>query len=414
MKWKQELSDYSRSVFGLFGSECGREWAIPHSDFFEGITGVSGDYYHDKGLVKKTGASVIPFFEMVYHDTIAAYGKYGYDIHNSAAYVLHHLILGRTMHYHNVPSHLYWKNPVIESEPLQITPLAPTVVIKGPRQFEITHAWQVQKSIAGDWHAFVHFTDAEGKILFQNDYAPTPPTSQWKAGAIRQGPYRVTVPQQFNGPFEIRVGLFNREQGTRAQLLTAEAERQCKVGWLQTTNNTITFIANKLAPARPLDSGLFTRAHQGWAEGLHPYDRFVKNTAELLAPLNEITARMRLESHRFLTPDLLVQESVFGSGAERVSVVANFSASDYPIKSATGGDIRLPPWGFLIESPCYLAFHARSFNGLEYATPAMFTLRSLDGQPMENSRKIRVFHGWGDTQLKLSKTYTIPREMVIE
>ena len=39
MKWKQALSDYAREVFGVFGSECGREWAIPHSDFFEGLTG---------------------------------------------------------------------------------------------------------------------------------------------------------------------------------------------------------------------------------------------------------------------------------------------------------------------------------------------------------------------------------------
>ena len=28
-------------IFGLFGSECGREWALPHSDFFEGLVGVS-------------------------------------------------------------------------------------------------------------------------------------------------------------------------------------------------------------------------------------------------------------------------------------------------------------------------------------------------------------------------------------
>src|SRR5436190_8922210 len=28
IKWKQALSDYARDVFGVFGSECGREWAI--------------------------------------------------------------------------------------------------------------------------------------------------------------------------------------------------------------------------------------------------------------------------------------------------------------------------------------------------------------------------------------------------
>jgi len=29
LKWKQELSDYARGVFGVFGSECGREWGHP-------------------------------------------------------------------------------------------------------------------------------------------------------------------------------------------------------------------------------------------------------------------------------------------------------------------------------------------------------------------------------------------------
>ena len=37
MKWKQALSDYAREVFGIFGSEDGREWAIPAQRFLRGI-----------------------------------------------------------------------------------------------------------------------------------------------------------------------------------------------------------------------------------------------------------------------------------------------------------------------------------------------------------------------------------------
>ena len=57
MKWKQEISDYARGLFGSFGSEDGREWAIPHADFFEGLTGVSGSSYHNSGsdLLKEVG-----------------------------------------------------------------------------------------------------------------------------------------------------------------------------------------------------------------------------------------------------------------------------------------------------------------------------------------------------------------------
>jgi hypothetical protein len=117
MKWKQAISDYAREVFGIFGSECGREWAIPHSDFFEGLTGVSGTYYHNKDLVKTLGAAVVPLFEMVYRDCIALYGKYGYDAGQAAEYVLHHLALGRPLHYHSVPSHLYWQGGETNATP---------------------------------------------------------------------------------------------------------------------------------------------------------------------------------------------------------------------------------------------------------------------------------------------------------
>lgn len=95
--WKSRLSDYAREVFGLFGSECGREWALPHSDFFEGLVGVSGKYYHSldpSGL----GATVIPFWETVYHDCVISWGKYGYDAGSAAEYVAHHVLCARPLH----------------------------------------------------------------------------------------------------------------------------------------------------------------------------------------------------------------------------------------------------------------------------------------------------------------------------
>ena len=54
------------------------------------------------------------------------------------------------------------------------------------------------------------------------------------------------------------------------------------------------------SPAAPIpaagDPALFTRAEGGWAEGLHPVDRFIKNTCEVLCPLNEMTVRCTLRS----------------------------------------------------------------------------------------------------------------------
>jgi hypothetical protein len=105
--WKIKLSDKARELFGLFGSECGREWALPHSDFFEGLVGVSGRYYHNlrPGAL---GARVIPFWEMVYHDCQICYGKYGYPADQAAEYVAHHVLCARPLNYHSIPDHLYW------------------------------------------------------------------------------------------------------------------------------------------------------------------------------------------------------------------------------------------------------------------------------------------------------------------
>jgi hypothetical protein len=288
MKWKQALSDYARQEFGVFGSEDGREWAIPHADFFEGLTGVSGFWYHDPKVIAQTGGVSIPLFELVYRDCIALYGKYGYDISAAAAYVLYHISIGRTLNYHDIPPHLYWK----ETSPLPAAPKAP-----------------------------------------------------------------------------------------------------------QTTGK---------------DPALFSRADHGWAEGLHPTDRFVKNTYEILSPLNELTAQMPMTGHKFLPPNYQVQRSVFGEGANQVLVVVNTGSSDYPLESRLGGDCVLPAGGFLIEAPTFVAFHARRWNGLTYADAPLFTLRSTDGEPLARSRSIRVFHGFGDPRVRLGlDTRTVAKEEVV-
>jgi hypothetical protein len=114
--WKSQLSDRARELFGLFGSECGREWALPHSDFFEGLVGVAGRCFHN--LQPETfGAQVIPFWEMVYHDCQICYGKYGYAADQAGPYVAHHVLTARPLNYHAVPDHRYWLDNAREAAP---------------------------------------------------------------------------------------------------------------------------------------------------------------------------------------------------------------------------------------------------------------------------------------------------------
>lgn len=289
LKWKQALSDYARDVFGIFGSEDGREWAIPHSDFFEGLTGVDGTYFHNLKEMQKVGGVSVPLFEIVYRDSIALYGKYGFDISESADYVLYHLSIGRPLNYHDIPPHLYWKERATPAEP-----------------------------------------------------------------------------------------------------------------------------PAKTAAKAPGDPALFTRADHGWAEGLHPVDRFVKNTYEILSPLNELTAQMQLTQHQFLTPDRKAQRTVFGEGADKVDVIVNAGGKNFRHSSKTGGAVLLPPYGFLIESPTFVAFHALMWNGLTYPSAPLFTLRSTGGKLLDRSAKIRVYHAFGDARLRLGrKTHTVEKEAVL-
>ncbi|MGQ9575437.1 MAG: DUF5696 domain-containing protein [Thermoguttaceae bacterium] len=280
--WKIKLSDEARRLFGLFGSECGREWALPHSDFFEGLVGVSGRSFHNL-KPESLGATVIPFWEMVYHDCQICFGKYGYRADQAAAYVAHHVLCARPLHYHSFPDHRYW----------------------------------LEKPEAGKGAA----------------------------------------------------------SGVRAA---------------------------------------FTRTDQGWAEGLHPTDVFIKNTHEVLGPLHAATAHARLTRFQFLAPDQTLRKATYGEGDAATTVVVNFGAKDAETTSGYGGAVLLPPWGFVIDGPSFAAFCAKRWNGQEYADGALFTLRAEDGKTLREASRVRVFHGFGEPKISWGgATHEVRRERVI-
>ncbi len=280
--WKIKLSDYSRDIFGIFGSECGREWALPHSDFFEGLVGVSGKYYHNL-KPEEYGATVIPFFEMVYHDCQVCYGKYGYSSNEAAEFVAHHVLCARPLYYHSFPHHLYWQS---------------------------------------------HKPDSTG---------PKP------------------------------------------------------------------------------DIASFTRSDIGWADGMHPLDIFIKNTHEVLGPLNHATAHDRLTRLEFVTSDQKVRKTTYGQGQDAMQVIVNFGTDDATITTSLGGETVLPAWGFAVEGPRFAAFYARKWNGLEYDSGALFTLQSVDDEDLSHARRVRIFHAFGSPKIQWKgKLHEVKRENIIE
>ena len=281
--WKIRLSDYARDIFGIFGSECGREWALPHSDFFEGLVAVSGRYYHNL-KPDEFGATVIPFFEMVYHDCQICYGKYGYSADKAAEFVAHHVLCARPLYYHSFPDHLYWKST-------------------GKREKQQT---------------------------------PVP------------------------------------------------------------------------------DVACYTRSDNGWADGVHPLDVFIKNTYEVLGPLHSVTAHDTLSNLKFLTEDFTLRQATYGRSKDATTVIVNFGTKDAQVESTLGGKVTLPPWGFVIEGPRFAAFHARRWNGQDYGTGALFTLRPMNKKDLKDADRIRIFHAFGPETIKWKgNLYKVQREMVI-
>lgn len=127
-----------------------------------------------------------------------------------------------------------------------------------------------------------------------------------------------------------------------------------------------------------------------------------ENSGEILPALREIIATMPMTRHEFGSADHQVQRAVFGDGPGAVEVIINAGVTEFRHKTRLGGDVVLPVFGFVVEGPAFVAFHASRWAGVDYDVPALFTLRSLDGQALAISRCVRIFHAFGDALLNFA------------
>ena len=188
------------------------------------------------------------------------------------------------------------------------------------------------------------------------------------------------------------------DNGGRAALadLTSEGGRYC-VGTINASDEGITCEGADVKPR----TEIWSRADNGWGQDLCRTDRIIKNVWEVLSPLNLITAERPLDSHEFLTPDCQLQRTRFGD----LTITVAYS------RPASLGDNQIPPYGFVIESPTFIAFCATKYNGIEYAGGALFTAHALDGKPLAQSARVRIFHGFGPSKISLcGKQFDVQRE----
>lgn len=153
----------------------------------------------------------------------------------------------------------------------------------------------------------------------------------------------------------------------------------------------------------------------GWAEGMHPLDVFLKNTHEVLGPLHRETAHAVLSKMEFLTKDYSVRKAIYGYGPDATTVIVNFGTIEAKVTSTLGGDVILPPWGFIVEGSRFAAFHTSRWNGQDYGKGALFTLQAVDNKNLDEAYRVRIFHAFGPAAIRWKgNIYTIQREQVIQ
>ena len=96
--------------------------------------------------------------------------------------------------------------------PRRITPEASVFATAG-REFRADYTWRVNSKLDKDYLCFVHFDDPSKpeseRIRFQQDHAPTVPTSQWKLKSTAyDGPYTIRLPDDLpDGDYVWYIGL---------------------------------------------------------------------------------------------------------------------------------------------------------------------------------------------------------------
>ena len=147
---------------------------------------------------------------------------------------------------------------------------------------------------------------------------------------------------------------------------------------------------------------MFSRNDAGYGEeqSLGYFDTLMKNSYEILSPLNRLTAEWEMTSHCFLTADECVEQTTFGN----VTITVNFGAQPY---TCADGSV-LPQYGFTVVSPSLEAFYAVRYNGMDYPDGAMFVLSTDDGSAIRSASKVTVYHAFGDGDIRWrGKLYSV-------
>lgn len=413
MKYKIKLCQLARKHFGLFGSEEGREWAVPYADYMEGVFG------HRVNIKNKTsqfhshlGGDLVPLFEMVYGDCVNLYTHQSdRAVPGRDDYILA-CIANAEVPLYNFAGHLYFKAtpqtvaPII-LEKVDLEPL-------GDRKFKAAYTWRFTEDYDKQLNMFVHFIHENGEkeregIAFQDDHPLV--TRPMKAGETIVDERTITVPKGFDSNILWRVGVFDKQTLARqnVRLFTGSTNTIHPIGILSVDGKQT--VSLKEGSAVGSD---FSRMDNGWGEEhqLNRTDAFIKNTYEVTSWVARLAANSPMTGHRFLNDARDAEFTAF----DDMSIYTNSGDSALKVDvEGLQGIVVLGKYDFFVNSPTFMAIHAKTIGNRTEAAPFLFTFRSLDGKPLAESKKIRVFHGFGSSKIKFfGKDIDVRSEAIIE
>jgi len=392
---RKELYALARSTFGVLGLEGAQEWAVADAHWFENP--LTHKTVHDPKRI------VVPLFPLVFGDCVLIVPTQNDRVDIDDARKVLDLALYGQMPCFELAPRTYFR-AAQRSVPVRVK----IVDYKrhGPGRFTLTLDWNVYGPMPSEpLDLFVHFVRDRSPHLEGVDAqaAPQPdrPTSTWREGervSAETGP--IELPLGDDAVWEVQVG--THRGGIRYGLEgLAGSDGRTTIARIRCERGVLTLEP----PEWTARADCFARADGGWARGLHASDRLIKNTFELLSPLHRLIVGCPMTDHRFLGANRSVEQTEYGD----VRVTVNYGPGDHHAGSAV-----LPPFGVLIESPTFVGFHATRYAGVDYPGGALFTVRSLDGEPLASSELARVYHGFGPTRIAFAnKEHDVERERVL-
>ncbi len=152
---------------------------------------------------------------------------------------------------------------------------------------------------------------------------------------------------------------------------------------------------------------IFMLGEDGWGEGLHPFDVFLKNLYEIFIPFRRIVFGKKLLRYEFLDEKNLI---IYVNFDDDIEGVVNLGSSHYEYFSVSHGRTFLPPYGFIFSSPSFLSFYAYGINDFKKDKPLLVSVRTLDEKDFKATQRLKVYHAFGPSEFKFMRKIIDVRE----